>query len=814
MSPREAHFLFYFRSAIFPIIVLASATALGQGALPGIQPFSTNVGGPYDSVDLSTGNILLRIPVRTKAGKLPFSYALVGNSAAYNLSGTWMSEFSLQGQPMLADFGSTIGGTSSSVSCGTKWTNIYVIDPTGASHPFPSYYQSGSGTCYAGYNQVSSDGSGFTLVIPASSSSHTSLSGYGYSLYDKSGNKASLSSNTITVTDPDGATMTSVASGGTTTYTDTLNVSALSTAWTGGSSGDTYTYTDSSGGNQTFSVAYTWFANLQTNFGCGAPADRATSAYLPTSITTPAGNFTISYEQTPSKPAGYVTGRLASITYPSGGSVSFAYSGGNNGINCTSGVVPTLTRTVNDNNGNISTWTYVNNNASATPGNFRVTETDPAVDTILHYFSGEYEVARTVTDASLGLLSTTITCYNGNFTTCPAPGSVPTLPISRTTTYISYNTSATASGVDSSFDPTYGRLTDVYTYDSLTTPPTAAPSGSYALYRGLAYGSWNGSGCSPISGTYIQNALCYERDSVTTTPYRATYITRDAYGHPNTVQNWVTGSTYLNSTLTYSGGVLTSITEPNGALTQFSNFTCNGIFPQTITYPLSSVGSSSLTWDCNGGVVKSQTGVNGDVTSVAYGDPLWRMTTLTPPSIGSTTTNTYNTGSSLPWNVSSTSVIDSSNTFASERVLDGLGRPVTAETTSDPAGVDYTAAAYDNMGRVISASNPYRAGDTIYNTAFTYDALGRTLTRTNPDGTIAKWTYKNRSVKFVDENYKTKIFQYDGEGDLLSVCEVTSVSQMGGGSPSACSGDFAANGLAPSTLTIRLAVLPRSVSRA
>lgn len=55
-------------------------------------------------------------------------------------------------------------------------------------------------------------------------------------------------------------------------------------------------------------------------------------------------------------------------------------------------VVPTITRTVNDNNGNSGTWTYVNSNsisqttcvAGHGPCNYTVTETDPAGNQTVH----------------------------------------------------------------------------------------------------------------------------------------------------------------------------------------------------------------------------------------------------------------------------------------------------------------------------------------------------------------------------------------------------------------------------------------------
>jgi hypothetical protein len=53
----------------------------------GIKPFSTQISGQYDSIDLATSNITFDIPVRSKNEKIPFSYGLVGSSHAY----TWIN---------------------------------------------------------------------------------------------------------------------------------------------------------------------------------------------------------------------------------------------------------------------------------------------------------------------------------------------------------------------------------------------------------------------------------------------------------------------------------------------------------------------------------------------------------------------------------------------------------------------------------------------------------------------------------------------------------------------------------------------------
>jgi hypothetical protein len=212
-------------------------------------------------------------------------------------------------------------------------------------------------------------------------------------IYDRSGNMSG--------TDPDGVKLSFTQTGPpwNTTYTDTLNTTVLTSLTNGGynDASDTYTYLGGDGINHNVTVSYSTYTQ-KTVYGCTGITDlTGGGAYFPTTITTPEGNFSISYETTP----GYspdITGRIATITYPSGGSVTYAYSGGSNhGVNCNSKVVPTLSRTVNDNNGNSSTWTYVNTNDSGTSGNFTVTvdfpyaHCDSRNSTTVYNFAGGFQ---------------------------------------------------------------------------------------------------------------------------------------------------------------------------------------------------------------------------------------------------------------------------------------------------------------------------------------------------------------------------------------------------------------------------------------
>jgi hypothetical protein len=106
-----------------------------------------------------------------------------------------------------------------------------------------------------------------------------------------------------------------------------------------------------------------------------------------------------------------VTGRIDTITLPTGGTIAYHYSGGTNGINCADGAPATLTRIVNPG----GTWTYTR---SGTTPAFTTTITSPpdpltgqANQTVIN-FQQNYETQRSdYQGAATGTpLATTYTC--------------------------------------------------------------------------------------------------------------------------------------------------------------------------------------------------------------------------------------------------------------------------------------------------------------------------------------------------------------------------------------------------------------------
>ena len=379
------------------------------------------------------------------------------------------------------------------------------------------------------------------------------------------------------VTDPDEATISANTSS--TSYTDSL----AQTAMTINNSGNLdYSYADDNGNTQMYTSVVGPTYNWVTHFACTGISDLNYPNWfaLPASVSTPTGEqYTFLYEQTPGYGSGNTTGRLAKITYPSGGSISYAYSGGNNGINCNSGVVPTLTVTVNDRNGNVKHWTYTNTNNSATPGNFTVTVQDPANNYTVYSFSGDLQTRRQVYEGAVkpaNLLLTETTCYNGNFATCATPSNVPSV-VGQTDKYTYPGSSASPSLLETKYDA-YGNVIEVKKYGfGAAFPPTGNPVSDTTI----SYDGENGVTCGTLSAPYMFDRPCtmatVEASGATVSQVLYTY---NATGHAIEAQRLVNGSMYLTTYASYNGnGTVATSTDVNLAKTNYyynGSGGCNG----------------------------------------------------------------------------------------------------------------------------------------------------------------------------------------------------------------------------------------------
>jgi len=788
------------------------------GFAQGIQPFSTQVPGPFSTVDMATSNIVVSIPIRAKLGAIPFQYSLIVNSSPQ----TGVAQTELKGQ-LMGPAALMNGGALPQIKlapCGTQndteYFNWSFIDATGASHPFsgPSVIAGPYTGCdsIGSFTGQAKDGSGYTLTVTVAANGTFSTQ-----IWDKSGNTKPEYTNAVN--DPNGNSISyswvnTGGSHGTYTYTDTLGQRVLQTIFNGGPSSDTYVYTDKNGGNQTYTVGYTSM-HWKTVFGGICGDYDVAGAYFPTTVTeTPSGQqYTLAYETTPGFPAGYTTGRIQQITFPSGGFIKYAYSGGSDGLKCSGSGgfgIATLTKTINDGNGHNDTWTYTNN-SNGSSWNYTVVETDPAGNQTVYTFYGAYQTEKQTYQgpaSANNLIGTTVTCYNGNFSNCPtaAFSVAPTLVlrISQTDVFTYPGGSSSASLVETKLNPT-GTIAEVKQYDfgaATSLPPTAAPAISPVADITTTYDG-NGASCGTLaSGSNINDRPCSvtTKDSSGATVSQVQY-TYNATGHPTQTSTLVSGSTYLTSSAFYNpNGTTASFTDANTAVTNyFYNGTggCNNLLLTSTSFPVNRL-SASQTWDCNGGVLTSTTDENGQVTSYGYvsqsgtADPFWRVLSTTDP-LGNTTVNTYANPTTQE-----TSLVFNNNgsTVDTLTTLDGLGRQLVVQQRQAPGSSNFDSVQYaygwtTNIGPFTTVSLPYvgTAGQgTPTGTAVTTtqnDALGRTKSVTDGGGGSTSYQYTLQDVLITlgpapsGENSKRRQLENDGLGRLKSVCEITGVGGSG-----------------------------------
>jgi RHS repeat-associated protein len=174
-------------------------------------------------------------------------------------------------------------------------------------------------------------------------------------------------------------------------------------------------------------------------------------------------------------------------------------------------------------------------------------------------------------------------------------------------------------------------------------------------------------------------------------------------------------------------------------------------YPQTTTRGSATDGfaqvKTSATYDVNTGLRLSTTDANGRISQTTYADETLRPQSSISPS-GAHTDFAYNdaTLSVTQTTYLGTHPEDTGLTEQSSKWLNGRGQ-VRQERALGANGVwDVTETAYDNMGRAVQQSRPYRLGiDQPKFSIVTYDALGRArkviaTDYTQPDGSDGSTT--------------------------------------------------------------------------
>ncbi len=754
----------------------------------GTPPFGSFGGGPVDTINLANLNAHISIPVFSKAGRgIPFNYNISYDTSIWTPVGTSGS----QTWAPTGAFGWALLAVGQAVVTGhyvgyNIWTGGAVyLDPVGTPHSFPGYWVGGPSGCAWDGSAAATDGSGYSV----------STGGwYGYYLCDiivtaSNGQVVSEStSGSPFATDTNGNQITISSNGA---ITDTLGQTALTATGTAPSN-TTFTYTAPSGANAAYTMKYTSYT-VRTNFACSGISEYGPTAQnLVSEIDLPDGTkYTFAYETTPGY-SGDVTGRFASVTLPTGGTIYYTYTGGNDGIECVDGSTAGLTRQTPD-----GTWTYartLGSGAATTTTITAPTYNGQSNQTVMN-FQGIYQTEAQVYQGSTSgtLLETTYTCYNSAASPCNS--TAVTLPITQQTQIVQWPGTGGLESKTSTTYNSYGSVTerDEYAYGAgapgavvRKTLTTFASLGNGIVDRPATVTVEDGSNNVKSKTTYT-----YDQGTVTATSGTPQHVAiTGSRGNPTTISYLVSGSTTLSKTFTYyDTGNVNVATDFNGAQTTYTYGGCTNSFPTSVSKPLSL--TQSMTWNCIGGIMTSATDENGKTVSATYqNNPNFWVPDSTSDQLSYATSFTYNGQTSVESSMPFNSNNSTSDTLAS---VDALGRTHIAQAKESPSSSTYDSIEtdYDSLGRPDRTTLPYSAtyGQTCSgscpSTSTSYDALGRPTSLTDGGGGSNTYsysqndTYQTAGPAPTGENTKRRQLEYDALGRLTSVCEITSGTGSG-----------------------------------
>ncbi len=768
-----------FRSTRLTLLTLAVpwlGLGIGLAQVPtGIPAFGTYDGDGLVTINLAYLNAHVEVPLRSSNARGLGFPVFLSMDDAFQMQGSTTNTtfvpapfFDLQ-----SSIAERLNYYITTATCNNKHEETYnisgVTDGHNTSHPLGWVDPPFSISQYGCANPSSGSGTtGDGWFISASVSTSGKLTD---SVVDPEGR---VHVPGVSLTDPNGNQVTMSGS----IFIDASSNTILTAA--GPLGNETFTYTGPGGAQETYTETSTTYT-LGTNFGCPGEVTYSYAGIpLVTKLARPDGSFyAFTYEPSPGL-GGAVTGRLASVTLPTGGVITYSYFGGTNGINCVDGSTAGLTKTTPD-----GKWTYTHSVSLNGPDTTTVVA--PTGEYIVYSFGGQYEIARQAYSSTGTLLGKMITCYNAAFSSCPSNSGLGSLPfLTQKDVYTYPGTSTSPSLVETKFN-LLGSPTQVSNYDFGATIP---PGNNFVSQTTINYGSWSGSSCQfNTNGTLPCNSITVDGSGATK---QARYNTYNANGNLLTEQDLTSGSTYLTKQFTYyPTGLVNVATDVNGAQTTYTDGACNNSFVTSVSEPLSL--SKSMTWDCNGEVLTSATDENSQTTQYGYlnqqgtADPFWRALSTKDP-LNNITWNVYS-GSSLPATQESVLLFNgNASTVDNLTTLDGLGRPIISQKKQAPgsSNFDTTSTAYDSDGRVAAvtmpcvktASQPCPATPA---TKTTYDGLSRPLLVTDGGGGTTSYSYSlNDTLQTVGpEHPSSRQMEYDGLGRLTSVCEVTNGTGSG-----------------------------------
>jgi RHS repeat-associated protein len=791
----------------------------------GIKPYQTVSGGDIDSVNMSSGNLVVHIPIASypqRGGKLKLSYSLIYNARQFgttkecepNKTGSeichYVWGFEYNPWQIVADGIPQLGGCQIKTGL-TQTLDLYdTCRMTASDGSAISFGQISSGA----YRAL--DGSGWQILWNGTS---TGLA----TIIDKEGTQYSLNAGTIQ--DSSG----NVISKTTDTLGRTFSPATSTTDFSGctgadpTSSASIWALPGMNGGTYAVKLCYATYAVVSpgafTYYGTAYSGNQS----LLQSIVLPNGTtYQFSYD---------ASADLASIVTPTGSTLTYTWASLVGCPNVPSSIQHTsiaqvvASRGVNTGDGSgTHTWTYNFGTVAWGSGTTSRTdtETDPLGNETVFTQTGLgntcsfFETNRVVyqgLQSAGNMLETTATNYAWIKNTqaaysAMAPYSVFNVHPTTVTTTLSngqvrevvnqydsgFSYSDSTMTLDLQYNAGYGLVTAKKEYDYGSGAPGALLRTTSTTYQALANPTYlsdnfldllssvqvtNGTGTQVAYTTYGYDAYGLASSGITGATHGSSPPDGLVRGNQTSVSKWLnTSGGYLTSTATYfDTGEVNIATDPKGNTATFAYSTVyQGAYPTTVTNALGQ--STTHTYDFNTGRLLSTSDLNSQLTSYTYDPETWRKIQTAYPDGGQLSycySDTASEGCTAgpPYEVVVTKKISSSQNLVETGIVDGLGRLSETELNSDPAGVDYSIITYDADGRKASETNPYRTtSDATYGmTTYQYDALNRPTLVTKPDGSTVTTSYTGNCTTVTDEAGKTRESCADGLGRMTEVIE-------------------------------------------
>jgi RHS repeat-associated protein len=839
---RPVHALVLF---LFTLFIVGNASAQDLSGLEqGIKPYGSYHGGDIDSISMVNGQLTLHIPLVSypqRGGKLRMGFNVTYTNPYYQpwdncqpppklcTQQNQAGYFLWYGSPGKTNAIAIVGDFSLGVGpefvagAPTELLDYFVTDYDSALHHMGNISaNSWLSRDATGYNLNTATG----VITDRSGVRYTAqivngfVVGWVTAMRDPSGNV--ITANLITNSNGTQSLQS---------WTDTIGRTIPSPPGMPGGTGGTPT-TDFSGctGTQATSKAALWtlpgpngataqykicFASFPVSFqiidpGCQSlgicQTTTGTNSQIQ-SIVLPNGTaWTFEFD---------LTGALAKIGFPTGGSTSYASTFNNR---CTGVGQPHLnmipygrsatSRSVDANDGSGShTWTYSSNSTATTV-------TDPLGNDSVHQMTAlasctnvyETEVDQYQGSHSGGtLLKKTITAYSHvpdpYYDVAPPLPPMNVVPVSVTTTDLlsgkvnqivkTYDSGVPLSGFPGTND-IYGSLTSQKEYDfgsGAPGPLLRATNNSYLWQSNPSYSSVNILEIPCLVTVYGPGSVPTQT-SCTPPPVQANQAAQTTYGYDESngspagtlgnqtsVTRWLNGGTSPKSQTVFNTQGMPVQKIDAKLNTTIITYDSTGLFPQKIQYPTTSgiLHSESFVYDINVGQPTSHTDQNSQLTSYTY-DSMFRLTQVNHPDGGQEVIAFQET--STPFTATLTKKINSTLNQIRTNVFDGLGR-VTQTQLSDPQGTVYTDTTYDALGQVHTVSNPHRNGTdptgTPGLTTYGYDGIGRKTSETYPDSSVLATAYCGPSTLVKDPAGKWRRSRTDGLGHLVEVDEPNAV---------------------------------------